>query len=78
LLAKVHRAVTFQPSRQAPRRFAGHADPAHPERIPQHRVITSHPLAAAIIHHLNPVTASPLRFVESPCAKSGGGAEVAC
>jgi putative tryptophan/tyrosine transport system substrate-binding protein len=30
--------------------------------------MASHLLAAAIrIHHLNPVTAPPLRFVESPC-----------
>jgi len=33
--------------------------------------MASHLLAAAIrIHHLNPVTAPPLRFVESPWGKA--------
>jgi hypothetical protein len=33
--------------------------------------MASHLLAAAIrIHHLNPVTAPPLRFVESPWRKT--------
>jgi len=39
--------------------------------------MASHLLAAAIrIHHLNPVTAPPLRFVESPWAHSTEGSKL--